>query len=106
MKKRGGKRNEVRIDDRSKEKRQKKKGKVYMYYIFIADTIWFWMCPSMYQDIANTMPKTVPTQATETELVPLKKGQLIENALFDVEDDLPSNQVSMKKKSISLDQFF
>ena len=41
------------------------------------------------------MPKIVPTQATETELVSLKKGQSIENALFDVEDDLQSNQVSM-----------
>ena len=44
------------------------------------------------------MPKTVPTQATETELVPVKKGQSIENALFDVEDDLQSNQVSMPNK--------
>ena len=38
----------------------------------------------LYQKIVKNMPKTVPTQATETEIVPLKKGQSIENALFDV----------------------
>ena len=49
----------------------------------------------LYYEIVKNMPKTVPTQATETELVPLKKGQPIENALFDVEDNVQSNQVSM-----------
>ena len=34
----------------------------------------------------KNMPKIVPTQATETELVPLNKCESIENALFDVED--------------------
>jgi hypothetical protein len=47
----------------------------------------------MYQEIVNSMPKTVPNQPTQTELVPLKKGQSIENALFDVEDDVQINQV-------------
>ena len=53
------------------------------------------------------MPKTLPTQAIETELVPLQKGQSIENALFDVEDDAQSNQVSMTKYifPLLLDQF-
>ncbi len=50
----------------------------------------------MYQEIVNNMPKTVPNQATEAELVPLKKGQSIENALFDVEDDVQINQVNPK----------
>jgi hypothetical protein len=48
----------------------------------------------MYQEIVNNMPKIVPNQATETELIPLKKGQSIENALFDVEDDVQINQVN------------
>jgi hypothetical protein len=50
----------------------------------------------MYQEIVNNMPKTVPNQATETELVPLKKSQTIENALFGVEDDVQINQVNPK----------
>jgi len=55
----------------------------------------------MYQEIVNTMPKSVPTQATdETELLPLKKGQSIENALFDVEDDVQINQVNPKPISL------
>ena len=54
----------------------------------------------MYQEIVNSMPKTVPNQATETELVPLKKGQSIENALFDVEDDVQINQVNPKPISL------
>ena len=54
----------------------------------------------MYQEIVNNMPKTVPNQATETELVPLKKGQSIENALFDVEDDVQINQVNPKPISL------
>ena len=49
----------------------------------------------LYQEIVKNMPKTLPTQATEAELVPLKKGQSIENALFDVEDDVQNNLVSM-----------
>jgi len=39
--------------------------------------------------------KPLATQATETELVPLKKGKSIENALFDVEDDVQNNLVRM-----------
>ena len=54
----------------------------------------------MYQEIVNSMPKIVPNQATETELVPLKKGQSIENALFDVEDDVQINQVNPKPISL------
>jgi len=40
------------------------------------------------------MPNHISIEATETELVPLKKGQSIENALFDVEDDVQINQVN------------
>lgn len=54
----------------------------------------------MYQEIVNSMPKTVPNQPTQTELVPLKKGQSIENALFDVEDDVQINQVNPKPISL------
>ncbi len=43
------------------------------------------------------MPNTIPTQATETELVPLKEGQSIENALFDVEDEVRNNLGRMTK---------
>ena len=50
----------------------------------------------MYQEIVNNMPKAVPNQATETELVPLKKGHSIENALFDVEDDVQINHLNPK----------
>ena len=54
----------------------------------------------MYQEIVNSMPTTVPNQPTQTELVPLKKGQSIENALFDVEDDVQINQVNPKPISL------
>ena len=105
-KKRGGKRNEVRIDDRSKEKRQKKKVKykctIYLLLIlFDSECAW----NAMYQEIVNSMPKTVPNQAIEMELVPLKKGQSIENALFDVEDDVQINQVNPKPNSFNIDLF-
>jgi hypothetical protein len=41
----------------------------------------------LYHEFGNNMPNPKTTQATETELVPLKEGQIIENALFGVEDD-------------------
>ena len=47
----------------------------------------------LYQEITNNMPNHLTTQHTETELVPLKKGRSIDNALFDVEDDLQNNQI-------------
>ena len=49
----------------------------------------------LYQEIGKNIHTTLPTQATKTELVPLKKGQSIENALFDVEDDVQNNPVRM-----------
>ena len=50
----------------------------------------------LYQEIGKkNMPKTLTTQANLTELVPLKKGRSIENALFDVEDDVQNNRVRM-----------
>ena len=61
----------------------------------------------LYQEIVKKQPKTLPAQATETELVPLHKGQSIENALFDVEDDVQNNPVSFRsiKYPLVLDQF-
>ena len=59
----------------------------------------------MYQEIVNTMPKTVPNQPTETELVPLKKGQSIENALFDVEDDVQNKKLRMLQSQASSGQY-
>ena len=41
------------------------------------------------------MPSPLTIQGTKTELVPLKKGQSIENALFDVKDYVQNNLVSM-----------
>jgi hypothetical protein len=49
----------------------------------------------LFQEIVKNMPKTLPTQAIEAELVPFKKGQSIESALFDVEDDVQNNPVRM-----------
>ena len=49
----------------------------------------------LYQEIWKDMPQTSSTQDTETEKVPLKKRQTIENALFDVEDDEQNNHVRM-----------
>ncbi len=49
----------------------------------------------LYQEIRKDMPQTSSTQDTETEKVPLKKRQTIENALFDVEDDEQNNHVWM-----------
>ncbi len=62
---------------------------------------------TLYQEIGKNMPNPRTTQATETELVPLKKGQSIENALFDVEDDVDNNPVRMKNYiyPFVLDQF-
>ncbi len=61
----------------------------------------------LYQEIVKNQPKTVPTQATKMELVPLKKGQSIENALFDVEDDVQNNPLRFRsnKYPLVLDQF-
>jgi len=47
----------------------------------------------MFQDIGNTR-----SEGNETELIPLQKGQTIENALFGEEEDKPNIQVRMKKK--------
>jgi hypothetical protein len=57
----------------------------------------------LYQEIRNGILDHTTTQATETELVPLKKGQSIENTLFNVEDDPKNNQVRMKKHTCLFD---
>jgi hypothetical protein len=61
----------------------------------------------LYQEIGKNMPNPLTIQATKTELVPLKKGQSIENALFDVEGDVQSNPVRMTNYiyQFVLDQF-
>jgi hypothetical protein len=61
----------------------------------------------LYQEIVKNQPKIVPTQATQTELVHLKKGLSIENALFDVDDDVQNNLVSFRsiKYPLALDLF-
>ncbi len=61
----------------------------------------------LYQEIGKNVPKTLTTQAIATELVPLKKGQSIENVLFDMEDDLQNNPVRMTNYiyPFVLDQF-
>ncbi len=61
----------------------------------------------LYQEIVKKKLKPLTTQATKTELVPLKKGQSIENALFDVEDDVQKKPLRMTKyiHQFVLDQF-
>ena len=45
----------------------------------------------MFHDIGNTRP-----EGNETELIPLRKGQTIENDLFGEEEDKKSIQIRMK----------
>ena len=61
----------------------------------------------LYHEIGENMPNPLTTQAIETELVPLKKGRSIENALFDVEDDVQKNpaRVTNYINPLVLDQF-
>ena len=56
----------------------------------------------LYQEIKKDMPKTSSTRATKTEQVPLRKSQSIENALFDVEDDVQNNPVRRTNQIYSL----
>jgi hypothetical protein len=52
----------------------------------------------LYQEIRKDVPQISSTQDTETEQIPLKKRQSIENALFDVEDDEQTNHVRIHYK--------
>ena len=50
----------------------------------------------LYQEIGNNMPNPKTTLTTDVDIVSLKEVKIVENALFDVEDDPQNIQVRMK----------